>query len=309
MRVVQLIDSLQPGGAERIAVTFVNALETSIDGSYLAVTRTEGPFKKAIRNPEHYIFLKKKHALDLAAVWRFRKFLKKHRIEVIHAHTTSFFFAVLTKWLYPRIRVVWHEHLGKRVASSKSDNRALVFCSRFFHRILTVNQELKEWCEKHLKTKQVHYLPNFVEVDYELRQHAERSKTIVSLANLKAPKNHLNLLRAFNEVHVAHPEWSLRLIGTNFNDDYAQELAYYTSDNSLEEVVEFVGPVEDVPKELLQAKIGVLSSDHEGLPMALLEYGASGLTVVATQVGQCEEVISNFGKVSVGMPNKRIQRS
>ena len=39
----------------------------------------------------------------------------------------------------------------------------------------------------------------------------------------------------------------------------------------------------------------VLSSRTEGLPVSLLEYGMAGLPVVATQVGECEEVLDRGG--------------
>jgi len=44
-----------------------------------------------------------------------------------------------------------------------------------------------------------------------------------------------------------------------------------------------------------------LSSTSEGLPLALLEYGMAGLPAVATQVGQCPEVLDN-GRVGVLIP-------
>ena len=48
---------------------------------------------------------------------------------------------------------------------------------------------------------------------------------------------------------------------------------------------------------LQQAQIGVFSSVSEGLPMALLEYAAAGLPIVATDVGACREVVANHGMV------------
>ena len=37
----------------------------------------------------------------------------------------------------------------------------------------------------------------------------------------------------------------------------------------------------------------MLSSASEGLPLALIEYGMAGLPVVATEVGQCSEVLDH----------------
>ena len=56
------------------------------------------------------------------------------------------------------------------------------------------------------------------------------------------------------------------------------------------DLIEFRGSVEDTASLLASADCGVLSSNSEGLPVALLEYGMAGLPVVVTDVGQCEEV-------------------
>jgi glycosyltransferase involved in cell wall biosynthesis len=44
---------------------------------------------------------------------------------------------------------------------------------------------------------------------------------------------------------------------------------------------------------MTQCEIGVLASESEGLPLALLEYGLGELAVVATDVGDCKLVIEN----------------
>ena len=56
---------------------------------------------------------------------------------------------------------------------------------------------------------------------------------------------------------------------------------------------------------LRQAHVGVLSSDLEGLPLAILEYMSESLPVAATQVGQVPAILSASGGgvvVSTGDP-------
>ena len=43
MRILQIIDSLEAGGAERMAVNYANALANEMEFSGLVVTRKEGP--------------------------------------------------------------------------------------------------------------------------------------------------------------------------------------------------------------------------------------------------------------------------
>ena len=48
MRIVQLIDSLETGGAEKMAVSYANALSAEIPYSGLIATRKEGVLQKEI---------------------------------------------------------------------------------------------------------------------------------------------------------------------------------------------------------------------------------------------------------------------
>jgi glycosyltransferase involved in cell wall biosynthesis len=52
-----------------------------------------------------------------------------------------------------------------------------------------------------------------------------------------------------------------------------------------------LGVRRDVYAILKACDIGVLSSACEGLPLALIEYGMAALPAVATNVGQCGEVL------------------
>ena len=60
MRIIQIIDSLEIGGAEKMAVNYANALYDKIEFSGLVVTRTEGNLKSQLHNSIPYLFLKKK---------------------------------------------------------------------------------------------------------------------------------------------------------------------------------------------------------------------------------------------------------
>jgi len=297
MRILQLIDSLEPGGAERVAITFANSLVSKVAYSGLCVTRKEGILKPSLHPDVDYLFLEKKTTFDFTAVLRLKKYIKQHNIEIVHAHTTSFFFGTLIKLFYPKISLIWHEHLGNRVTTSRLQNKVLFLCSFFFKKIVVVNQGLKQWCNKNLNTRNVIYLPNFVLIHPQKNPKPEREKTIICVANLRSPKNHLNLLAAFNRVVKKYPNWKLQLVGKDLNDDYSQRLKLFVNENGLDNDVHFMGSSNSVDVLLEKAAIGVLSSDNEGLPIALLEYGVSGVAVITTRVGYCEEVISTFGKI------------
>lgn len=297
MRVLQLIDSLNLGGAERVAVNIANALAVSIEVSHLCVTRKEGGLKDALDEQVVYHFLGKRRSIDLKALFALKRIVKNNKIDVVHAHTTSFFMAAQLKMVMPSVKIIWHEHHGARIHSLKNNNRILLKAAKKFDHIITVNPELRDWWKSEMGISNVHYIPNFVMFSELIIPIGQRQNRIVCLANLREPKDHLNLLQAFRLLKEVYRDWKLLLVGKDLDDDYSQKVKHIINTEGLNQRVEILGERNDIQEILQNASIGVLSSSSEGLPMALLEYGLAGLAVVSTDVGNCAEVISTFGKV------------
>ncbi|KAA3622402.1 MAG: glycosyltransferase [Flavobacterium sp.] len=300
MRALQLIDSLDPGGAERIAVTFANSLSGKISYSALCTTRKEGLLKDSLQEKVDYIFLRKKGVFDIFSLMRLIKFVRTNDIEIIHAHSSSFFFGWILKIFRPKLKLIWHDHYGKSEQLSERKSGVLKYCSHSFFGIIAVNQLLKNWAEQNLHAAKVLYLKNFVTLDKYLPSevHLEGTKNfrIVCLANFRRQKNHLNLIRAFEIVLEKQPQASLHLIGKPVDINYYENLRAYISENRIENVT-LHGEQQNVLGLLSKCDIGVLASDSEGLPVALLEYGVAGLAVITTKVGECANVVNGYGEI------------
>jgi glycosyltransferase involved in cell wall biosynthesis len=302
MKVLQIIDSLEAGGAERMAVNIAAVLQTYGHESHLCVTRREGLLKAAIDPEIGYLFLKKKGKLGISAVFKLNNYIRVHQIEVIHAHSTSAFIAVLAfVFLKNKPKLIWHDHYGKANELVHRPVTLLKSISVFFDQIISVNTLLKFWAEKKLKCKEVFYLANFTMNTTSGQLYSllpgTSGKRIVCLANLREQKDHSNIIKAFDMLPSEFSEWTLHLCGQDFNDSYAAQLKSQIEEKKLTDRVFLLGSRSDVPAILNACDIGVLSSKSEGLPVALLEYGLNQLAVVTTDVGACKEVVSRFGIV------------
>ncbi|AUC75833.1 glycosyltransferase [Olleya sp. Bg11-27] len=296
MRVLQLIDSLEAGGAERVAVNYANGLLNQIDGSYLCTTRAEGLLKHSLKKEVGYLYLKRTKTIDFKAIRTLRKFININGITIIHAHASSYFLATLIKVLNPKLKLIWHDHYGKSEFLHERSIGVLTQCSRFFNHVFSVNSKLENWAKINLKVKSVRYLPNYAVVnDSQLitNLRGEAGKRMVCLANLRPQKDHLNVLHAFKLVVAYYPDWTLHLIGKDFEDAYSKHISSFIIEAGLEQQVFLYGSCMDTTAILKRCDIGILSSRSEGLPLALLEYGLSDLAVVATDVGECNRVIKN----------------
>lgn len=91
-------------------------------------------------------------------------------------------------------------------------------------------------------------------------------------------------------LHKKFPRALLFVVGGGLNE-LLNELKKLSAE--LDDSIKVIGEV-DAPQEFYQlADVYVFPSRHEGLPTSLLEAMASGLPAVTSDIGGCEDVISN----------------
>jgi glycosyltransferase involved in cell wall biosynthesis len=294
---VQIIDSLEAGGAERMAVNYANALSDKIDFSGLVVTRKEGPLLNQLDKKVAYCFLNKKSSIDVKAVSQLRKFVVKNKVEWVHAHSTSFFIAFLLKLSLPSLRLIWHDHYGDSEFLDKRPCFGLKRCLPFFRGIIAVNQSLKIWAETKMHFNNVMYLPNFTTEESDVQECTSlfgiQGKRLLSLANLREQKDHFLLLEVAQKIKQSHPDWTFHLVGKDFEDAYSTQLKNKIVACNLDQTVFIYGSRQDVKNIVAQSTIAILTSKSEGLPVALLEYGWYKKPIVITKVGEIPLLIQD----------------
>lgn len=290
--VLHLIDTLEPGGAERVAVNLVNELGHGPYRPFLATTRREGPLAAEVLPEVGRIALERTHTLDLGALRRLVAFLRENRIAILHAHSSSLFIAQLAAMATSHPRVIWHDHYGQQ-----GERPAWLWGppARRASAVLAVKEDLARWSRERLGVdpRKVFYLPNFV---------AESSNgvpiptlpgapgwRVVCVANFRAQKDHHGLLQAFARVAKEEPRAHLLLAGAEVEPACAEQAREAAT--TLGDRVSFLGSRRDVAALLQACDVGVLGSASEGFPLTLLEYGKAGLATVATRVGQCAEIL------------------
>ncbi|WP_281231911.1 glycosyltransferase [Flavobacterium gelatinilyticum] len=297
MRIIQIIDSLEAGGAEKMAVNYANALSKKIAFSGLVTTRKEGLLLNQINKNVDYLFLNKKRQIDFKSILQLRNLIKRNKIEFIHAHSSSFFIAVLVKLTFFKIKIIWHDHYGISQDLKSRKNLSLKLASFFFSGIISVNSALKDWAQDYLWCKKIIYLPNFIEnninLNAEISLKGLDGKRIICVANLRPQKNHELLINTANIIKDKFPDWTFHLIGKDFEDTYSDSLKRKVVDLQLTKNIFFYGTINNITSVLKQSDIAVLTSLSEGLPLALLEYGINEMPVVVTNVGEIPKIITS----------------
>lgn len=304
--VIQVTSSLNPGGAERVALNLANALAQGGANSHLCVTR-EGPGLLSEVGPGvKLLTLGRASRVDIGAILRFARYIREHRIRIIHSHSTSLFIAAIVNRLCPETRLVWHDHYGAFATVDRP-----VWLYRLFTRrvggVIAVNTPLFDWAKTRLRIPldRLWYVPNFVidEVDtVEVPDlPGKAGYRVVCVANLRPQKDHPNLLSAMQSVLGTIPQAHLLLVGVSNEDAYFRSIMAAATQGPLSERVTWMGARGDVRAILRGCDVGVLSSASEGLPLALLEYGMAGLASVSTAVGECPAVLAK-GEAGILVP-------
>lgn len=305
--VMQITDTLSAGGLERVAVNLANHLVSQPYRSHLCVTREMGPLHCDLSSEVPLLFLERKGRFDPGAILKLARYLRKHDIGILHAHGTSIFIAVAAAMLRRSVQVIWHDHYGRLETEPRNPMIYRVAAANTAG-IISVTEPLARWARERLRMRadRVWYVSNFASLrpcdDTEpCTLPGKKGQRVVCVANFRPEKNHLNLLHAFRKVLGKMPEAHLLLVGAANDPIYLQKIGETISQASLARNVTWLASRTDIHQILRQCDIGVLSSASEGLPLALIEYGMAGLPVVATNVGQCAEVLDQ-GRAGLLVP-------
>jgi len=157
----------------------------------------------------------------------------------------------------------------------------------------------------------IRYIPNGVDLERFRFDPVARSRlreelnlqnkfVWVAVGCFRPQKDYPNMLYAFAQVVGEKHQAQLLIAGDGplrpEMEDLAQKLG-------ITQQVKFLGIRRDVPELLSASDAYMMSSEWEGMPNVLLEAGAVGLPIVATDVGGNREIVIH-GKTGFLVPSK-----
>lgn len=303
--ILQMVEHLLPGGAERMAVNISNLLFENGYTVVLCPTRAKGALESDVLPGVKLKCLNKQSFFDFIAFWKLFLIVKQDEIDIIHAHSSSVVWACFVKLLFPNVKIIWHDHYGSRQTDKKS-NVVYRQLSPIISGIITVNDKLKIWSIQNMRIANkgnIVCLNNFPVLSSYYKKNRLNEINILLLSNLRKEKDHLNFLHAFASIKDKLESYNVKVFfaGMYWQDDYYKQLNDFIHENQISDYIQFLGSINNVSELLSNSDIGVICSVFEGLPVSLLEYGLAGLPVVVTNVGQCAEVVDN-GNAGIVVP-------
>lgn len=321
IKVLEMIDSPFLGGGQINLLSLVSSLDKS-KFEVLVCSGEGGALVEALKNKgiTHIpISITKKFSRNTVA--EIVDILSKHRIEVLHTHggvagfygrwaarkcgipvivhtlhgihylhyrnvVLKFIYVYLEKWFSRFTDTVIYvcdsdKHLGKKYGLVPERKSIVIRNGVDF---LTFEKSSEKLTEK---------------FDWQEELGIDFSQPIVgSIARLHRQKGIPYLLESAKQLSQEIPGIQFLIVG---GGPWKDRLIRLKSRLGLESTVHFLGERKDVPQLLSLFNVVVLSSLWEGLPYSLLEAGALGKPVVATDVNGVKEIITD-GKTGILVP-------
>ncbi len=303
MRVVQVTESLEIGGAERVVVVLANALARRHEVSVVCAKRI-GALAEGLDARVTVDCLGKGEGNDPRLIGHLYQYLRRNRVDVVHTHDWGVFLDTLIAARLARVRVCVHTVHGEYMAYPPGAWSALKKALRHWLErrvaprgtIACVSDALRTHvrAEVGIAHEAMVTIPNGIAVGAPpvrpLSTHGARPVRFITVGRLAAVKNVGMLLEAFAQVVAAHPQVSLRIVG---DGPERARLEQQAAQLGVAKQVDFAGFRSDTDALLGAADAFVLASISEGIPMAVLEAMRAALPVVATRVGGIPNTVAD----------------
>jgi len=239
----------------------------------------------------------------LFQTWRFRQYLKQHRIDIVHSlmNKASIFATLAAVGTNCKVVITGRMNSGYWY----TPKLVLLFrvADRFCSHIVTNSAFVKAVTASVERCPQEKISVVYPGVDLSRYGASSGDSSIADslgiprnarvvgiVANFRPVKDLPLFLKAARIVSSEVPDAVFLLVGRG---QLRADLDRLAAELGMREKVFFSGECGDVPDYLARMAIGCLTSESEGLPNAILEYMAAGLPVVATDVGGIPELVDH----------------
>lgn len=242
---------------------------------------------------------------------------KNKKIAHVHMASHSSFFRKSTIIIFLRmlkIPIVIHLHSGyfNTFFADELNSAMQKYVKWIFslaNKTIVLTNSWNTWYKNEINSNNSIVIYNGVK-DYYNQKSIElnkREKNILFIGRLDKKKGIYDLLYAFEEVLQHIPDVKLVICGNG----EIEECKTLVNELSIGKSVDFLGWIGEKEKYKLlnEAKIFVLPSYYEGLPMGVLEAMSAGIGIVTTNVGGIPEAIENEKNGLLIEPNQLEQLS
>ncbi|MCX7624731.1 MAG: glycosyltransferase [Candidatus Sumerlaeaceae bacterium] len=306
IKILRLITWLPQGGIERKIVSVLPRLNRDVFEPYLCCLRERGPLADELEQqgvPVHVVPFSSR--LDPIGLWKLHRILRQLSVDIVHAHmyraNTP---ATVLSILGEKVRVIGHYH-NVDTWETWRQRQLDAFLARRRHLNLAVSDAVRRNVIENLSLpeEKIATLHNGVDTE-EFRPVSQAEKelirqklglpreaiVVIMVARFVSQKNHRFVIEHASELIRDYPNLIFLFAGSGPLED---ELKQLSAKYGLTHHTVFLGSRDDIPRLLAASDISILPSSREGFSNTVLESMATGLPVVASDVGGAREIIDH----------------
>lgn len=298
-----MLDSLNRGGAETLALDVCrNARKNGLDLIFL--TTGGGILKEDFQNSDvEFVEFKRRLPIDFKVVFQLRNFIKSRQIDIVHAHQAVEAIHAYLAAKDTKTKIVFTHH---GFVPDKKNFYALRFLLPRVAQNVVVSRALLQWYREEIKLdfpESTKIIYNGVDAERLAWQGENLKKELDLPANsllfgmignfYRDPrKDQLTVCQTLPKVFAEIENAYFIFVGkTEIGaESKFKECVKICRESGISNRVFFLGARSDVPKILNSLDIFVLSSLHEGLPIAVLEAMLAKIPCVLSDIEPLLEV-------------------
>jgi N-acetyl-alpha-D-glucosaminyl L-malate synthase BshA len=307
IKIIMIIPAFPPkflGGTEIAGYNIVKYLAKRGHNVHVMTQANLEPFKesKGEKFYVHSIQFIKLPFFGLLLFWLKVLFiLQKLKPDIIHAQTIDMGVGGLLAKIFLKKPYVVYGRGGDVYSSWMFKNFISKIIIKNANAVFALTEDMKKEMTKIYK-RDIIVIPNGIDI-LKFKNLSKRNirrimnipideKIIIFVGRLKAVKGIEYLIKAMEIIQQKNGKAKLMIVGDGAEKEKLETLV---DKLNLNKNVMFIGKIsnEDIPKYLIMSDIFVLPSLREGFPNVILEAMASGLPIIASNVGGIPEIIKN----------------
>lgn len=302
MKILYTMFSFRTGGIEKLLIDIVNNIELkSEDKIYICIINDiyDEELVKMINSKVEIKFLKRKRkSRSFKDIISYTKFVLENNIDIIHCENIqSVKLSMLSKILKPSIKIIHTVHSTQLYINYSKIN--VLIDKIFVYKLTAISQAVKNEIISKKVNKKIVLLYNAVNTSKFKNVVRKEHKNNIVIGNVARILPHQKgqdvLIKAIKIVKNKYPNVKCYFAGEceQGHTKYLEDLKELVEQEELNENVEFLGKVIDIPKFFSNIDLFVLPSRIEGFGIALIEAMAAKIPVIASDVGGPKEIIGN----------------
>ena len=310
MRILQVITSLDMGGAETLVVNLIPRLQGVghiIDLCVFDGTETPLTSRLKSESPQTKIYALGHGVYNPFYIFKLAKIMKNY--DIVHTHNSSPQLFVAIANLFSHTKIVSTEHnTSNRKRNWKWYRPIESWMYGRYNHVICISKIAEEKLREYMgeewlvdsanRYKTITTINNGIDVDAiseaspckELLDLKESRKSILMVAGFRKQKNQDTILRALVELDKDEFEVWFAGIGERM-----EEVKLLAKSLDIENRVRFLGLRTDIPNVLRAADIIVMSSHWEGLSLSNVEGMSAHKPFIASDVNGLKEVTKGYG--------------